>query len=94
MGNPVPANLAANAGKGRKRGVPNKTTMMAKAVIANAFDRMGGVDALVTWATKNDDNRGAFYKLIYPKLLPLQVTGEDGDAIKVVNEVRRTIVRP
>lgn len=70
-----------NAGLGRPKGSPNKTTTIAKEAIAEAFERMGGVDALVAWADQNDDHRKVFYGTIYPKLLPLQVGGENGAAI-------------
>ncbi len=91
MANPIPAALAANAGKGRKPGSVNKTTSMAKAVIAEAFESMGGVDALVLWACKNDEHRKAFYTSIYPKLLPLQVTGEGGGPVAIQTIERRIV---
>lgn len=47
------------------------------------FDKLGGVDAMVEWAARNDENRKAFYTSIYPKLLPLQVTGEGGGPLAV-----------
>jgi len=73
-----------NAGKGRPKGAPNKTTTLAKQAIAEAFDKLGGTDALVTWAMLNDDNRKVFYSQIWTKILPLQVTGEDGGPLQVV----------
>jgi hypothetical protein len=36
----------------------------------------------------------AFWSSIYPKLLPLQVTGGDGGPLEHLHEIRRTIVRP
>jgi len=82
----------AQKGKGRPKGAKNKTTLIAKDAIAHAFEELGGVDALVKWAGLNDDNRRVFYGTIYPKLLPLQLTGEGGGAI--VHEVRRIIQDP
>jgi hypothetical protein len=83
------ANLT-NAGKGRKKGVPNKTTKLAKEAIAEAFDQLGGTTALVTWAQANDDNLKVFYASIWPKLVPVQteISGKDGEAIQFeqVNE--------
>jgi hypothetical protein len=67
--------LPPNAGKGRTKGVPNKTTQAAKDAIAMAADRLGGVDRLVEWAQEDPSNERAFWTAIYPKLLPLQVNG-------------------
>lgn len=66
---------------GRPKGVPNKTTQTAKDAIAMAADRLGGTDRLVAWAQEDPANERAFWATIYPKLLPLQVTGEGGEAI-------------
>lgn len=78
------ANLRANAGKGRPKGVPNKTTTLAKAAIAEAADRLGGADRLVEWAQENPDNEKVFWASIYTKLIPVQteLTGKDGESIK------------
>ena len=42
-----------------------------------AFDGMGGVDALIAWGIKNPSN---FYPLA-SKLIPVQVTGKDGEEL-------------
>jgi hypothetical protein len=76
------AAFRAQAGKGRPKGVPNKTTLIAKDAIAKAAEQLGGVDRLVAWAKEDEANERAFWATIYPKLLPLQVTGEGGGAIQ------------
>lgn len=82
-----------NAGKGRPKGVPNKTTMAAKEAIAAAFEQMGGTDALVKWANTNDDNRKVFYSQIWPKIVPLQVNGA-GEQGEHLHEVAWRVVQP
>ena len=67
-------------GKGRVKGVPNKATAALKDAILNAFTKVGGEDYLVTVA--REDPR-TFCTLL-GKVLPMQVTGEDGGAIQVV----------
>jgi hypothetical protein len=38
------------AGPGRRKGVPNVLSGQAKENIAEAFERLGGVDGMVRWA--------------------------------------------
>lgn len=72
-----PENLT-NAGKGRKKGVPNKTTVAAKEAIALVFDKLGGVERMVAWAKEDEKNEAAFWTTIYPKLIPLDVNAKLG----------------
>lgn len=72
-----------NAGKGRPKGVPNKTARTAKEAIALAAEGLGGTDRLIAWAQEDPANERAFWSSIYPKLLPVQVTGEGGGALTV-----------
>ena len=76
-------------GPGRKKGVPNKLTMAAKDAIAAAAQGLGGVERLVAWAKEDPLNERAFWTSVYPKLIPVQVTGEDGGPInsRIVLEV-------
>lgn len=76
---------------GRPKGAVNKTTKAAKEAIAEAFEKMGGTKALVTWAAKSDDNRKVFYSQIWPKIVPLQVGGDQDNPI--VTEIVQRIVR-
>lgn len=69
--------MPPNAGKGRPKGALNKSTKAVKDALVQAFDELGGVDSLKLWAS---ENKTAFYQL-WGKMLPLQVTGEDGGPI-------------
>lgn len=80
-------------GPGRPKGVLNKTTQTAKDAIALAAENLGGSARLVQWAKEDPLNERAFWSSIYPKLLPLQVTGENGDSIKVDNKWVVELVR-
>lgn len=73
---------------GRPKGVPNKTTQVAKDAIAQAAQALGGADRLVDWAKEDPKNEAAFWTTIYPKLLPLQVTGSDGAAIDMHHTIK------
>lgn len=68
------------AGPGRPKGKGNKTTQAVKDMITAALDKAGGVDYLVTQASENPK---AFLALV-GRVLPLQVTGENGGALTVV----------
>jgi hypothetical protein len=90
----VENNTPPAAGRGRPKGSLNKTTRAAKEAIAQAFEDMGGIAALVAWADQNDDHRKVFYSQIWPKIVPLQVGGDADNPLNVVTEIRRTIVDP
>jgi hypothetical protein len=65
---------------GKPKGTPNKLSASVKANIAQVFENLGGVVGMTKWAKANPDE---FYK-IYPRLLPLEVSGEEGAGITVV----------
>lgn len=63
-------------GAGRPKGSLDKGNALLRDMLANALDKLGGVDYLVECG--NDPRtRGAFLALI-GKMMPLQVTGQDG----------------
>lgn len=70
-------------GPGRPKGSRNKVTGIAKDMIAEVADRLGGADRMLTWAKESPENEKAFWVQVYPKLLPLQVSGEGGEAIGI-----------
>ena len=78
---------------GRKAGTPNKLTQSAKDAIAMVADGLGGADGMLRWAQADDANERIFWGTIYPKLLPLQVSGEGGGPV-LIHKITRTIVRP
>ena len=68
---------------GRVAGTPNKLSTTAKDTIAQVAHLLGGGNRLVAWCKEDPLNERAFWTSIYPKLLPLQVTGEDGGPLDV-----------
>lgn len=73
----VEANLVALAGASN---LPAYTrTRNVRQQFQHAFELIGGIPRLAHWAHSNPDK---FYQL-YSKLIPAQVTGLDGGAIKV-----------
>ena len=73
-----------NRGRGIPKGSPNRTTASAKEAIAQAAEGLGGAERLIAWAKEEPANERAFWATIYPKLLPLQVSGEDGGPIQAI----------
>lgn len=71
-------------GPGRPKGSQNKVGAAAKEVIAAAAQELGGQRRLVEWAQSDPLNERAFWATIYPKLLPLQLSGEGGGAIRII----------
>ena len=69
--------------QGRPKGSCNKTTSTVKEAIALAGDRLGGVDRLVSWAQEDPKNEAAFWTTIYPKLLPLQLSGDPENPLAI-----------
>ena len=73
--------LPPNAGKGRKKGVPNRVTKELKEMILGALSDVGGQAYL---ARQAEENPNAYLALV-GKVLPMTVngTGEKGE-IKIV----------
>lgn len=69
------------AGPGRPKGVPNKVTKELKNMILEALDGAGGVEYLQDRA-KDPRTAAAFLGLV-GKVLPMQVTGENGGPIQI-----------
>jgi hypothetical protein len=65
---------------GRQKGTPNRYTASVKEAFAQAFEDMGGADALVNWGRENPTD---FYKLA-SKLIPLELGGSVEQVINLV----------
>lgn len=83
------SNLAKNnnlVGKkqGRPKGALNKTTVAAKEAISLAFEGLGGAQRLIDWAKEDPKNESAFWVSVYPKLLPLQLSGDQENPLRIV----------
>ena len=62
----------AKGNKGKPLGVKNKVTQAQRHAIHEAFERVGGVDALQRWGYKNPD---AFYSL-WGRTIPREIVGD------------------
>jgi hypothetical protein len=70
-----------NAGKGRVKGVPNKTTALLKDAILKAAEGAGGKEGLIGYLQQQaKKNPGPFMALL-GKVLPMQVTGDPENPI-------------
>ena len=67
----------------KPKGATRKVTRTALESIALAADKLGGSERLVEWAKEAPENERCFWGTIYPKLLPLQVTGADAGPVKI-----------
>lgn len=79
------------AGMGRVKGTPNKVTKQLKDMILGALDNAGGVDYLTVRA--NDPKTASAFLTLVGKVLPMQVTGVDGAAIRI-ERIERTVIDP
>lgn len=69
---------------GKPKGATSKTTALLKDAILKAADQAGGQEGLVGYLkTQATANPGPFMSLL-GKVLPMQVTGDDGGAIQIV----------
>jgi len=76
---------------GKPKGALSKTTRTAKEAIALAAEGLGGTDRLIAWAQEDPLNERAFWASIYPKLLPLQVSGDAENPLRIESITRRIV---
>lgn len=70
-------------GAGKKKGQTHEATRTAKAAIESAFAHLQEQEGkdFNTWAEQHTDD---FYKLLFPKLLPVQVNHGDNEGGRLV----------
>lgn len=71
----------AKGNKGRPEGAKNKVTQSMRQAWMEAFEGIGGVEALIKWGS-DPKNRTAFYTLA-SKLIPVDITSSEGLTINV-----------
>lgn len=76
---------------GRSKGTPNKTTALLKEAILGAATNTGsdgeGKDGLMGYCGFLAKSEPKAFAALLGKVLPMQITGEDGDAIKTVTRI-------
>lgn len=77
----------ANLKGGSRKGIPNKTTALLKDAILRAAEKAGnkvGDEGLVSYLEEQAEKNPAPFMSLLGKVLPMQVTGEDGGSLTVV----------
>lgn len=79
--------LPPNAGKGKKPGTPNRTTKILKEAILLAAEKVGqdgkGKEGLTGYLVRLATKQPKSFATLLARVIPLQVTGEDGGSIVV-----------
>ena len=65
-----------NMGKGRRKGVPNKTTALLKDAILTAAEQAGDKDGLVGYLKKQAEEEPVSFMSLLGKVLPMQIQGD------------------
>lgn len=81
-----------NRGKGRVKGVPNKSTALLKDAILKAATDAGGDGGLVGYLTLQAMEQPAAFMSLLGKVLPMQLVGT-GEGGSHVHRVEMTFVR-
>ena len=89
----MPSNLKTDGkgqvkrGPGRPKGTPNKLAKAAKDAIAEAAEALGGAARMVEWVQSDPLNERAFWTQIYPKLVPVTLSGDENNPLRIVSKV-------
>lgn len=75
-----------NAGKGRKKGVPNKTTALLKDALLQAATNAGNGDMVAYLTAQAKANPGPFMALL-GKVLPMQIAGDPDNPLRTITAI-------
>lgn len=78
---------------GRQKGTPNKFTRAAKDTISEVAERLGGPDRMLEWVQEDGANERVFWGTIYPKLLPLQVSGDPDNPMQITHKIAFEVIK-
>lgn len=81
-------------GPGRPKGIPNKNTTLLKDALLAAATQAGGKDGLVGYLTEQAIANPQSFLPLLGKVLPLQLAGHDGGAVKSVARIEIVGVEP
>ena len=79
---------------GRAKGVPNKITATVKDQIALVAENLGGHERMLKWVRLDDKNETIFWKDIYPKLLPLTLSGDPENPLTAITKIVLAPMKP
>lgn len=68
---------------GKPKGTPNKLSRDMREITWRVFEKLGGEKHLLAFAK---DNPEAFHRCYLSKLLPVQITGGDGEPLVIVRD--------
>ncbi len=84
--NPKNTTKFGKGNPGKPKGAVNKNTQAIRDMITAALDQVGGVEYLAERA--NDPKTASAFLGLVGKVLPMQVTGADGDSLKIQFNVK------
>jgi hypothetical protein len=78
-------------GQGRPKGMLNKNNQAIRDMIAAALEQVGGVEYLAERA--NDPKTASAFLSLVGKVMPIQVTGENGAAIQTITRIEMVALK-
>jgi len=82
----VKSTVPPNAGKGRKKGVPNKTTALLKDALLQAATNAGDGNMVDYLTAQAKANPGPFMSLL-GKVLPMQIAGDPDSPLRSITTI-------